>query len=522
MPARPVTLALLAMLLPLAGAEVHHHAHALSQASVDADEELTSPNVTPVGVVPGSTSVISTAFFADEPLMVASTLTGVRTYDVSDPEQPVLLGAVPMAFWQNENVKVGERDNGTRFALIGYDAAGISPTFNPENIGTYDEVVIVDVTDPAQPAVAARVDTTHRTHTIGCANDACTHAFVSGDSHAFDVIAIPDNLEEAEVVATVDDQPMAPSPGIASSIGHDWDVDDADVAWWVGTGGIIAYDVTEPTEPIILNSSDEHGTDPEWNNYISHNSLRPNAEQFDADDAESPDGPGRRPAHRGNPREDGPPSEGPAGPPAEPDDDGPPTDGDDPSVHHGDVLLVTEEDYLDPSCRDEGAFQTWHVPDLDPAINPDGEQGGGTITPLDKWNTEVAGTGVATPGGALCSAHYFTYHQDGYVAAGFYQQGLRILDVNDATDIRQVGYFVTGVQETWGAGWVPEYDQDGRQTGAMTDLVYTEDPTRGIEIFRVDLAAEGSSRVPAVRAPVVVPQGGTVAHDTKRGDDHPH
>jgi hypothetical protein len=61
---------------------------------------------------------------------------------------------------------------------------------------------------------------------------------------------------------------------------------------------------------------------------------------------------------------------------------------------------------------------------------------------------------------------------------------------------------VTGAQETWGARWVPEYDEDGRQTGDKTDLLYTADPTRGLEILRVDLPEERGA-APTVTAPVL-------------------
>jgi hypothetical protein len=452
-------------------------------------DSFTSPNVTPVGALPNAT-VISTEFASDEPIMFASTLTGIETYDISDPTAPVLLGTLPMAFFQNENVKLGERFDAEgelieRFVLVGFDAAGVTPTEEPTDIGQYDEVVVVDVTDAADPQITARIGTNHRTHTVGCLNDECTHAVTSGDDNAFDVIDLTD-IHDPFIATTVTDQPMAGNQGITSSVGHDWDVDDDGVAWWVGTGGIIAYDVSDPTDPVILNSSDEHGRDPEWNDYITHNSLRPNGDDFSG------------PRHH--------PGQGQGGGLERNRDSGSwSSDSGAPHVDRGNVLLITEEDYVDPRCGSaEGSFQTWYIPDLDPSINSEGEQDGGTITPLDQWNSEIAGTGIETPAGAFCSAHYFDYHQDGYVAQGWYQQGLRILDVNDPTDIQQVGYWITGVQETWGAYWVPEYDEDGRQTGLKTDLVYTNDPTRGMEILQVDLPnGEDRGTATAVTAPIL-------------------
>ncbi len=478
----------------------------VAQAGVDVvrdaeDDEFTSPNVTPVGSFPDLT-VISTEFATDEPVMYASTLTGIRTYDISDPTAPALLGTLEMAMFQNENVKLGEREDGTKILLVGFDAVGVTPSFEPTDVAGYDEIAVVDVTDPTAPEVTARIETNHRTHTVGCANDECTHAFTSGDDAAFDVIDL-EELDAPEIVATITDQPQEDNEAFASGLGHDWDVDDAGVAWWVGTGGIIAYDVNDPTEPVILNSSDKHSQDPEWNSYVSHNSMRPNADDFGGDDEEGSRGgpPGHvpgPPAQRPTPG--GAAGDAPGGPP-----DGSPGGGgtgDRIHVDEGNVLLVTEEDYMDATCESEGSFQTWHVSDLDPSINPEGEQDGGTITPLDQWNSELLGSGIKTPAGAFCSAHYFDYHQDGYVAQGWYQQGMRILDVNDPENIRQVGYWVTGVQETWGAYWVPEYDEDGNQTGDKTNLVYTNDPTRGLEVLEVDLPEErGAART--VEAPVL-------------------
>jgi hypothetical protein len=445
------------------------------------DDTFTSPNVTPVGLVPNATA-ISTEFASDAPLMYSSTLTGIRTYDISDPTTPVPLGVLPMAFFQNENVKLGERADGTKFLLVGFDLFGVTPTYEPGDVGTYDEIVVVDVTDPTDPHIRSRVEVGSDTHTVGCANAECTHAYTSGSNALFDVVDLTD-LDHPVVLDQVTDQPMEANDAFSRGIGHDWDVDADAVAWWVGTGGIVGYDVSDPTAPVVLNSSDVHGRDPEWNNFISHNSLRPNADAFT--------GPRLRPGNsepRGNAtghdRNHGATTSG------------------DPHVDRGNVLLVTEEDYIDVTCASEGSFQTWHVPDLDPSVNPDGVQDGGTITPLDQWNTELLGTGVPTPAGAFCSAHYFDYHQDGYVAQGWYQQGLRILDVNDPHEIRQVGYWVTGAQETWGANWVPEYDADGHQTGRKTDLVYTNDPSRGMEILRVELPEERGA-APTVTAPVL-------------------
>ena len=466
--------------------------------SLPVDETVLAENVEVVGALP-ETSVIAVEFASDEPTMYASTLTGIRTYDISDPTQPVLQGVLPMAFFQNENVKFGEREDGTKFLLVAYDLFGITPTDDPADVATTNEFVIVDVTHPDDPEIAARVETETRTHTMGCANPECTHALTSGSGGEFEVFDLSD-ISKPELVATVQG-PQGPNNSFASGIGHDWDVDEAGIAWWVGTGGIVAYDVRDPEEPKILNSSDGHSTDPDWNNYVSHNSQRPNAaafhgdEQTDEPQAPPTDPPGQGPDDRPGPGDRPDPARGPGGSPG---------DGE-PDIEAGNVLYVTEEDLSDEFCDEAiGGFQTWHVPELDPSINPDGEEDGGSITPLDQWTTELASDPSAQlPAAAFCSGHYFDTHDSGIVAQGWYQQGLRILDPRDPHNIEQIGYYITaGAQETWGARWVPEYDEDGRQTGELTTLLYTEDPSRGLEILEVDLPEPGEESVP-VEAPIL-------------------
>lgn len=53
-----------------------------------------------------------------------------------------------------------------------------------------------------------------------------------------------------------------------------------------------------------------------------------------------------------------------------------------------------------------------------------------------------------------CSAHYFD-HSAGLVAAGFYEGGLRLLDVRNPRRIRQVGFHVPGSSMFWAALFAP-------------------------------------------------------------------
>lgn len=438
---------------------------------VGAAPVFASDNVAVVGGVP-DVGTISTAFGRTSPHMYVSTMEGLHVYDISDPRAPRLVGAQLDVHFENEAVSLGERADGTKIVLVGFDPVGVAPTapgFGPDQArrsASSSELLVIDVTDPTKPTILARHDALTRTHILDCMDPGCHVAYTSGGTYqgqpAFSVLDLTDPANPKETVL----------PSTVGTTGHDWDIDAAGVAWHVGRQGTTAYDISDPFQPRVLNSTDANGLYSEaneWNTFIHHNSMRPFADRFKSAK------PGR--SDRSKSRQ--------------------------PSVHNGNVLLVTEEDYDDPTCAAEGSFQTWHVPDLDPTINPAGTPGAGTITPLDLWNTELADSGIKTPAGAFCSAHYFDVHDSGLVAQGWYQQGMRLLDVRDPRDIKQVGYYVTGAQETFSAQWVPEYDDEGRQTGRKTNLLYTNDPSRGLEILEVTLPETAPEATAAVTAPIL-------------------
>ncbi len=69
----------------------------------------------------------------------------------------------------------------------------------------------------------------------------------------------------------------------------------------------------------------------------------------------------------------------------------------------------------------------------------------------------------------VCSAHYFEIRGSA-LAAGWYGQGLRLLDISDARDLRQVGFYrVTGTgtdnpsSNSWDVAW---YNDRARRAGS--------------------------------------------------------
>jgi hypothetical protein len=90
------------------------------------------------------------------------------------------------------------------------------------------------------------------------------------------------------------------------------------------------------------------------------------------------------------------------------------------------------------------------------------------MTLLGTWTPEKQA------GASGCdSAHYFTDRGDGLLAAAFYSQGTRFLDVRDPRHIRQVGFYRPDDANTWASYWRPG------------GYVFVADFTRGVDVLRV-------------------------------------
>ncbi len=432
---------------------------------------LASDNVELLLTLP-DVGAISTAFDPTRPYMYVNTLSGVSVYDISEPETPILAGHLPMPHFENEAMAVGQRVNGTTFVLIGLDVYAATPTdVGDPATESGQHLIVVDVTNPLTPTIRGRVDTGSSTHTVQCVTLECNYAYTSGayQPTRFDVIDLT-NLDDPKQVKAI-------NPIVGKSYGvHQWDHDNNGVMWGSAGGGAIAFDVTDPVNPLPLASTNAKGQQDPYNNFIMHNSYHPHADKFVQvrDEATGRLVSGSKETA---------------------------------SVIDGNVLLVTEEDYLDPTCEAEGTFSTWYIPYLDneqyESDNPLHKSNMGRMEPLDNWNSEILDTGEKTVAGALCSAHYFTYHDAGFIAQGWYQQGTRILDVRNPRDIKQVGYYFTGDTETWHAYWVPERDAQGKVTGKDTNIVYTNDVARGMDVLRVTLPTTPPGETDPIRAPIL-------------------
>lgn len=474
-PATPVRLAaagLLTLSTVLAGGAAHAHgdrdrAERMSRM-YDAGLSvpfISSPNVRLAAMRPGSAGV-SGCFLHSAPYFVMSGLDDVTVFDTSDPVAPREVGSMPSAQFENEAMNCGERkvsrERTERFAMIGVDLYQASPDdlehVNEPATGDY-ELVIVDVTDPTSPHVRSRVRATTSTHTVTCIDGTdCRYAYSAGDDSevpgqgSFSVFDLTDLDNPVEV----DSDEVTPGiqPFRSDAVGwggHKWNVDAAGYATHTGAGGSYIYDVRDPLHLVeVANTgaagdSAREGSVNHYNDFIHHNSFRPNAPAF------RPDAP--------------------------------------PSLANGNILLITEEDYEDPDCSTAGSFQTWHVKRLDGSD--------GSIVPLAKLELADLGT-YPVPAGTFCSAHWFDYHPSGVVAVGFYGGGTQLIDVTDPLKPVSHGHASWGASEVWDSMWVPVYNRKGIATSQRTNLVYSVDLVRGLDVYVVDVPGDGIGTLPSV------------------------
>ncbi|MDA0170052.1 hypothetical protein OJ998_13220 [Solirubrobacter taibaiensis] len=405
----------------------------LGLLAAPASAQFQSSNVSLLRKLPASAGAIGARFSEDGTKMYVTSAAGLQIYDISQADQPKLLSLLPLPHFENEDVDVG-RDT----VVITND-----PSFS--GIGA---IYLIDVSDPAAPALRSVLptsDTTQNGHVANCIAG-CDYLYTTGTAEGLAVYDIRD-LAAPRFVKTI------PLPG--DGFTHDVHVDAAGVAWVTGEDGTFGFDVSDPLNPALLYRSDpsivntggglpgDDGSGPL--DFLHHNMLRTSINLSDAGELSE--------AAKGQ----------------------------------GNVLAITEEDYLKPGCEGQGSLQTWRITD---ERNPDGSI---KLELLDLWTTElnelIATTG-RSPATVNCSAHWFD-EQGGVIAQGWYDQGVRFLDISNPRDIKQVGYYAT-LGTFWAAYFAP----------GDPGTVYGLDVASGIDVLHFDRGG------PARRAPITT--GGAV------------
>jgi hypothetical protein len=474
---------------------------------------------------------------------------GFKTYDVSDPENPVLLdeflpeGIAPPGesttsplggYWQNEDMELDTR----RKLIIGaldprHDADAPADGACPHNdtAAVRDPdcksgFFVISYADPRNMRQIGDLVSLPSGHTSSCIQK-CKYIWTGGPARRSDqdwltTIIQPDTNQPITLQNRLigDGRPIwvtdlrdPANPRVSdepidlyrndgyTDYSHDVDEDERGIAWVAGRGGIRGY------------ATKGRHRDPYQNRWREASAIDPilvagGGIQWDVPPArQGDDGVAQATDFMHN--------------------SGRPTDGSvrASGVKSGNVLFGTEEDFTRP-CDQSGRIVAVDLTDSwggEPAQNstrtnpyrmkaldsfhphldtPEGDTDPGDDDP----NTERPALG--------CSAHYFEIRAS-TLAAGWYGQGLRLLDISDARDLRQVGYYrVTGTSasnpssNSWDVAW---YDERGskawssRKRGKAShrrgDYVYLMDMSRGIEVIRLKRGATASASMKSVAAP---------------------
>jgi hypothetical protein len=401
-----------------------------------------SDNVEFIANIPEMKSAISVNFLDDA--MFVSTAHGVYSYDVTDPSAPLLLSALPMYIWENEDVDL---DPERKLLFISRDPRGFTSPATPGDAFPYGAVHIIDISN-AVAMTQVGFFTVPAGHTSTCVNR-CDFLWTAGPyanaQTQPDFVGRPvyatDVTDPANPVPCPDPIDIGRNDGV-TDYAHDVQVDAAGVAWVSGAGGVRGY-WTEGKHRNPLTGKVEKATGckpipfagggtPEsaTSSRFMHNAWRNLNASVD----------GRK----------------------------------------GDVLYATEENIVS-DCTSSGRFAIY---DLKGSYKGEGWRN------IDKTKFRMKVLDTWTPGGqdgstGCASAHYLSDRGDGVLAYAFYEQGTRFLDVSDPRNIRQIGYYRPDDANTFAP-----YFHDG--------YIFVADFTRGIDILRF----KGKASTRTVRAPL--------------------
>lgn len=409
-----------ALCLPLSGSP----SHAAAPPAGDI-----SRGVTFLANIPELRTAISLNFIGST--MFASTVTGLFSYDVSDPAHPQRLGALPQYIWENEDVDV---DAKRHLLFLSRDPRGF--TSPATTAFPYGAVQVIDVSDPRLMKQLS-MTLLPSGHTTSCV-DSCRYTWTAGPGRA---ATDPSDWGGRPVWALDMRDPAhpvkCPNPIDAdendgrTDYTHDVQVDDRGIAWISGSGAVRGYWVTgrhknaqtgrmqtaTGCSPVPYGGGGTNLGDLATRGGVMHNSLRPK--------------------------------------------------------YLKDVVIATEEVTGTSDCSAAGHLAAYDI------SNTYGGAGFRS-TPAKRFRMKLLGTWTPEKavGASKCdSAHYFTDRGNGLLAAAFYSQGTRFLDVRDPKHIRQVGFYRPSDANTWASYWRPG------------GYVFVADFTRGVDILKTGTLA---------------------------------
>lgn len=425
---------------------------------------------------------------------------GFKTYDVSDPEKPKLLDEFIPAdlaangYWQNEDMEldtkrkliIGALDPRHTDNPIGACPAGGSTS----NVNCRSGFYVISYADPKNLKQIGDFVELPSGHTSSCIQD-CKYIWTGGPARRSDQLWLGPILSPTAPAPYTfnrlvgDGRPIwvtdltNPAKPVVSDkpvdiwrndgytdYSHDVDEDEEGIAWVSGRGGIRGYATSgthrdpytnqyrkaTPFDPILVAGGGVAGTAQPV--MLMHNSGRPTDGSVKAS-----------------------------------------------GVKRGNILVGTEEEFTRP-CEQSGKIVFSDLTDSwggEPASKSSLDKPY-RMKALDTFHPFIDTPETANPS-AGCSAHYFEI-KGPMLGAGWYGQGLRLLDISNARDVRQVGYFRvtgTGTDNPSSNSWDMEF-KDGGKKG---DYAYLFDMSRGVEILRIKKGVKASKKMKSVTAPSV-------------------
>jgi hypothetical protein len=461
-----------------------------------------SSNLEYVTRVPDTGQVVEGKFdtVKGKDVLVLTGRFGFKTLDVSDPTNPKPLDSFlpadlnPGGYWQNEDMEldtkrkliIGALD--PRHTELGATASSpCPPGGSVRNVNCRSGFYVISYADPTDLEQVGDFVELPSGHTSSCIQN-CKYIWTGGPARRDDQMWLgpygtmnsafgPRLVGDGRPIWVTDLRDPA-NPKVSdqpidlwrndkyTDYSHDVDEDERGIAWVSGRGGIRGYATkgrhrdpyqnryrrATPFDPILVAGGGVGGT--AQTVMLMHNSGRP------TDGAVRADG-----------------------------------------VKNGNILLGTEEDFT--GCETAGRIVASDLTDSlggEPASQSTLDKPY-RMKPLDTFHP-VLDTPENDTGPGGCSAHYFEI-EGPMLGAGWYGQGLRLLDISDARDLRQVGYYRvtgTGADNPSSNSWdMAFFDWSSKRRGG--DLVYLFDMSRGVEVLRLKGDTASAARMKSVTAP---------------------
>jgi hypothetical protein len=438
---------------------------------------------------------------------------GFKTLDVTDPENPIALDTYQPpelvqadGYWQDEDMELDTRRNLIIGALdprhndANPDATGC-PHLDSEAVRDPDcksGFYVISYADPANLQQVGDFVSLPAGHTASCIQQ-CRYIWTGGPARRSD----QDWL--TTTILPVEGQPITPNnrligdgrpiwvtdltdpahPRVSddpidlwrndqyTDYSHDVDEDERGIAWVAGRGGLRGY------------ATKGWHRDPYQNRVRKATPFDPilvagGGVQWDDPAVPGDDGVAQATMFMHN---SGRPTDGTVGAPG---------------VKPNNVLIGTEEDFTTP-CGQSGRIVAI---DLTDSWGGEPAQQSTRTNPyrmkvLNSFHPFLDTPETANPE-LGCSAHYFEI-EGPLLGAAWYGQGLRLVDIHDASDLRQVGYYRVATP----TGGDPEVDPPSNSwdVAFKGKFVYLFDMNRGVEILRLKKGTRSAARMKSVTAP---------------------